>query len=37
MLVYFMYKIVDDRSEEFKDIFFFEIYGVFKGGKGRVE
>lgn len=36
MLVHSTYK-TDDRSEEFKDIFFLETYGVFKGGKRRVE
>jgi hypothetical protein len=37
MLVHSTYKTADDRSEEFKDIFFLETYGAFKGGKGRVE
>lgn len=36
MLVDFMYKIVDDRSEDFKDFFFFGIYGIFKGCRGIV-
>lgn len=37
MLVHSTYQTADDRSEEFKVIFFLETYGTFKGGKGRVE
>jgi hypothetical protein len=31
-----MYKIADDRSEDFNSIFFFGTYGTLKSGKERV-
>lgn len=37
MLVQSMYKTADDRSEDFKDIFFLGTYGTFKGCRGIVE